>query len=501
MPEITLDQLKEQKAKKLEKMEAVEKPNLADMETAAPSQILPTVDPFAAQTQAKKEVADEINAAIDAKISRIEETAEALKAKMEEALEEQEIEESLVNQVKEEAELEKELEEVGATIEAETATDPAKASIEMTTTSYSIDSDDLNDKDLDDLEKELEEDELDTDAEALLEKQRAQYSELVKKNIKPITNVIDLSSFKVSGKEVSVSKVASTTPIVQVSDWVLPHTGRVISMKAFCGDDIDKLANQSRNRTAFNNAQETYQLIYDHIMDEDKPDTMEEWLKSIDFYDLSHLYFAIYKATFERNNYVPYICPNKECSEVFMPEIGIKDMVKYKNDEDKKYVESIFTGNRKATPESELLQISDTIAIAFRTPTLYNITFENLILDEATRTRYNNILAIISYIENIYEIDMATHTLNPIAYKKYPNDKAKTTKSKLITYTKVFKTLTSDQKGLIDAHIAGISEKAAMLTYVLPEVTCPKCNAKVEEEERDATSMLFTRHRLATIVI
>ena len=36
-------------------------------------------------------------------------------------------------------------------------------------------------------------------------------------------------------------------------------------------------------------------------------------------------------------------------------------------------------------------------------------------------------------------------------------------------------------------------------TYVYPEVECPKCKSKIEEQELDPLGMVFTRHRLTTI--
>lgn len=342
------------------------------------------------------------------------------------------------------------------------------------------------------------EDVADDDDKEQIEKLKAS----VKETIIPVRNKVDLSQFTISKKPVSISKLLSIdTGKARVADWVLYAAKTPISISELRGPEIEKLDPSKSSRNRLNTFKEIYTIIYNHIVDPNKPDTLEEWVKTVKFFDIQHIYFAIYKACFEGNNSIPYSCP--ECSETFMVDTIIDNMIKYKNDQVKEEVTKILKGDTTSTGEYpvELKQISDDYVVAIKDPSVYNIIFETAALDEAFTTKYNDLLGFISYIDAIYYIDRNTGSLCPIGIKHDPNNIVKTTKNKIRVYYEVLSTLTSDQYYELTSYITNIRDEDDNITYVMPEVTCPKCSHVVPEQATGADDLLFTRHRLAAISV
>ena len=110
------------------------------------------------------------------------------------------------------------------------------------------------------------------------------------------------------------------------------------------------------------------------------------------------------------------------------------------------------------------------------------------------------LLIVPVFIDSLYVIDQNAQTLVPIEAKTYPNNEVKTLKSKIVTYSKILKTLTSDQFGQLQAYINKLDDSASSdLTYVLPEATCAKCKKVIPETAMSPQEMLFTRHQLAVL--
>ena len=364
--------------------------------------------------------------------------------------------------------------------------------------------------DVKDIEYELEDDEeedfrntattiSDEEREEIINNFKAQ----IKAVIKPAKERLDISKFSIRSKAVSVSKVLATKlPTKHVSDWVLPNTKRSISISEFSGSDIEKLRVDGDRRNRINAIKDMYTTIYDHVLDGNKPKTLEEWVKNISWLDREHLEFAIYKACFENTNYIPYICINPKCNHTFIVQKKITDMIKYKNDEAKQKIRKLFEKDSTSpdTFETSLLPISDDYCVTLRPPSIYNVVFENSTLDDGFRSKYAEFLGAISFIENIYSIEHATQELVPIEFKTDPNDIIKTVKYKIRGMSKILSKLTSDEFAeLINATNAILQEEDDSCSYVYPEVECPKCKQKIEERAESPLNMVFTRHRLTTI--
>lgn len=326
---------------------------------------------------------------------------------------------------------------------------------------------------------------------------------LATEKLKPVSNKLDISSFTVLKKPAT-----NVNPIFQASSarvvkWVLPAQESIVLMKEFSGAELEKLREYSENTRSVDSLNRKYHMIYDHIVSP-KPANFEQWMKSTPYEDINHYTFAIYVACFKGANYLPADCINDKCKETFITDdINIMDMVKFDSTEVKnKFVElyqSEATPAGKGVYCTEIVPITNTIAIAFRQPSLYNI-IEVATLDAKSRSTYSHILDYIPYIDTIYAIDAEQHTLTPISYKTFPDNAQRTIRSKIKKFESIFSLMSVDEFGPVKAYIRAIVEKNAGISYVYPAVECPKCHTSTNEQPATAEELVFTRYQLGSLV-
>lgn len=398
---------------------------------------------------------------------------------------EDELSDSMLNAAKED--IEDEIAEAEAEEESDLPVDPSD---------LTIDDDDLLDLDFDD------DTIADSDDDDISEEEMDNLRDQIKEKLAVKAPVGEDGSIKVSNRVVSLSEVLnqqkSSAPVV---DYPLMSAGRCVSMRAFTGTDIDALNRGTSGRNRFKTMKEIYHTIYDHIEDPNKPD-FDKWLKVTSFMDIEHLYMAAYKASFHGANYIPFNCTNNECNHVFLSDdIDIEDyMIKFKDEAAKKKFFDILNNNDTVSKEdaclyeTKIVPISKTIAIGFREPSIYNTIFENSVLDQKFIDKYTKLLTMMVYIDNVYLIRGNEYI--PVSCKKDKNSIAKTAKYRIVTYSKIISTLSSDDYNNILAEIAKINDLGDEVKYQLPEITCPKCGQTIAAEEQSATQLLFSRHQL-----
>ena len=185
-----------------------------------------------------------------------------------------------------------------------------------------------------------------------------------------------------------------------------------------------------------------------------------------------------------------------------MQDVPLEDMVKYKDDETKKRVEEILNGEYTVdgTEDIEVVMISDTYAVGLKKPSLYNVYFELSIIDEEFRDKYSAFLGFMSYIDEIYYIDREHSELVPIdtSISDYKNI-SKSIKNKIMQYSKILRTLSSDQFSALQSYIYNIDQDMTKIEYRLPATECPKCHTKIPAEITDPEQMIFLRRQLLLI--
>ena len=341
----------------------------------------------------------------------------------------------------------------------------------------------------------------DEESEEEQQKRLDEFKEDIKSKIHPIKKSFDLSEFTISRKPISAAKIlnAPSQAKIKTADWALLNAKKPIAMTELSGIEIEKLNTNRRDRNMLNQVKDRYSIFYNHLLDDNKPGSLEAWLKLVADADIPEVFFCAYKATFEDTNLVPYSCD--ACKHTFMKEVPVDDMVEYPNDEVKKMVESIRSGDTTSVGsyKAKLVQITDEYVFAIKTPSIYTAQMEPAALDTQFVNKYSDLLGVITYIDQIFLIDAVNKTLIPIDYKPDRTDFVKTVKRKIVAYTKIINKFTVDQTYLLNKAITDLDEKENTLKYIAPETICPKCGAKIAKEERDPMTMLFTRRQLAAL--
>ena len=360
-----------------------------------------------------------------------------------------------------------------------------------------IDDDDLFD---DATDEKNENNNNDAEADTLLEELKNQ----IKQRVEPIKKSFDLSKFTISQKAVSAQKVMKLAVQVHqnVADWVLPSAGRSISVSGLSGPEILKLNPENSNRNRQNTFRDMYRVIYDHIVDGNKPD-FEVWLKQTRFVDMQHIYFALYMATFGGSNFLNYTCP--KCEKVFIKDVDFKDMVMYADDETKEKINCMLkqdtTSHSSDSYNVELIQVSNSYVLGIKTPSIWNVIMETASLSEKFLDKYSDLIDMVSYIDSAYLIDEQNGMLIPVNTKPDPNDMAKTAARRIKAMYDIIATLNSEEFYALRSKINEHDEFAtSKISYKIPETICPHCATKVPEN-RNVTpdNMLFMRHQLAAI--
>lgn len=375
---------------------------------------------------------------------------------------------------------------------------------------------------IDDEDMKFLDDEEDTDNEETEEsKDEKAKTEAIKNTIrneminkfKPIHNKLDLSGFSISKKPINASKVINEikSKAIECADGVLLSEKRAIRMSAWKPMEIQSIDPQ-RVRGGSSNynkyIENKLKLIYEHIIDANKPKSFEAWAMITPNTVMDDYMFTSYKATFGTANIVTFTCPDDKCNNVFMENVPVHSMLKFRDDTIKEeYMNILKLGNTDSTTSEykvDLYQASDEYVIGLKVPSLYNTYIEPTLVDNAFSTKYEDLILLLSYIDSIYILDRENRQLIPIDTKPVANDKVLSYKRRIKTYATILKSLTSDQLQALsvetDKYDAGKldddGELIRDITYVYPERRCPKCGKKIDEVEVNPDSILFTRHQL-----
>ena len=336
------------------------------------------------------------------------------------------------------------------------------------------------------------------------------FKELIKEegvDLNPIKNKINFREFKVKTKPVAYSKLLSITGKEKqeyTSEWVLPFSKKAITVSSLSGSEIAILTPIfAKDMLTVNDFVRIFGLVFKHLIDKNKPATMEQWLKTINYQDINHIYFALYKASFESTNYIPFLC--NKCHNTELNKYDISEMYTLGNDETKSLVESLLNSDTtsKSTVEEKFVQISEDYAVTLRQPSIYTMNFENRVLyNNDNMLKYASIISIISFITNIYVINRQTNELIAVDTQPVQNDIRKTVKNKFRVYYKIISSLSSEEfqilNGAVDKLAAANND--IQITYHIPEHKCSRCGTVLPKENiENPMSLVFMRHQLTLL--
>lgn len=375
--------------------------------------------------------------------------------------------------------------------------------------------DGIEDEDMKYLDEDDDEDEKDSEEE---EDEKAKTEEIketirkeVKKSFNPISKAINLNGFTIAKKPINAAKVINDikTKAIECADGVLWNQKKAVRMSAWKPMEIQSIDPQRLRGSNYNKYIENkLKLIYDHIIDANKPKTFEAWAMITPNTVVDDYMFTAYKATFGLSNIITFSCGDDKCNNVFMESVPIHSMIKFDSDAIKEeYMTILHEGNTDSSNSDynvTLYQASDEYVFALKVPSLYNTYIEPTLVNQDFNSKYEDRLLLLSYIDAIYKIDYANNQLIPIDTKPVVNDKSLTYKRRIKTFDTILKSLTSDQLMALsvetDKYDGGKLDDNGNLirdiSYIYPERRCPKCGRKIDEQEINPDNMLFTRHQL-----
>lgn len=349
----------------------------------------------------------------------------------------------------------------------------------------------------DDEDEDIQDDDEDEDkdTEKLISSIKNQLK-VTKEPFKPL----NLSNFKISSKTKSTADMLKDIPKLNTASWVLMDSGKPFTCSALGAIEIQNIHPEIRNKQygAIESLKVLYGVLFKHFESPNKPSTIEEWVKAIAYNDLDNIFFGMYKATFGKSNLITYQCNN--CKEVKIKNVPLEECIKYYDNNAKDEVERILKYGDSTFENkiiSNLIQLSDTLAVSVKSPSIYNIIFELSTIDEKFLNKYASVLSVTTFIENIYEIDSVNSSLIPITIKEDPKNITKSVKRRIRAKVELLKNLTSEQYDILLAEINSIDKHASSIQYIQPEHKCEKCGNVIAEVQTTAESMLFTRHQLA----
>lgn len=327
-------------------------------------------------------------------------------------------------------------------------------------------------------------------------------AELAKK-MKPIGKQYDLSQLTVESQPVMASSVINKiTPINnKVFTWALPRSKRPIVMRSFTATELNNLNNRASNNSL---TAELFKTIWEHIVAGQGPN-FETWAKCTSYFDVNHIWFSIYGACFDSSNYIPATC--QECGGVTIADnVPIYDMCKFSSPESKEEFEKIR--NMPIDPAmgsvfaEHRVQITDNLVVGFKEPTIYDAVIAPNSYDREFRDKYSDIIGIMTYLSNIYEIREVNGKvgLYRVSTKQFKNNDVKTNKARVIQYAKIIRSLRSDQYNIIIAFISSMNEDDT-LVYQVPAISCDHCKKEIPADTTAAYDLVFIRHQLALLGI
>jgi len=325
---------------------------------------------------------------------------------------------------------------------------------------------------------------------------------LVREKIAPISKKLDISTFTVAKKATASNNIFQATQAA-VAKWVLPATGVVVSMREMSGADLEKLRELMVDNTVNPDFKNGLKIIYDHIVSP-KPQSYEKWLKTTASADFEHLFMAVHIASFGEANYIPIDCVNPTCKKPYLTDsIKIMDMVKFVDKESEQKFWNLYNSDVTEVQglyTTEIVPMSNSFAIGFKEPSLYDIYVESTYYSGQFQDKYSSTMNYLPYIDELYVIDQVNRALVPIGYTTYDNNLSKTFRSKVMKYDKVLGTLTSDQHVILATYASKISQRINWFTYQIPETTCMHCgHVHPAIEDQTPSSMVFLRNRLTLL--
>ena len=390
-----------------------------------------------------------------------------------------------------------------------------KANIKNSTSSdFDIDEKDFEDVEDNDTAAQTEEDAVALSQEEITSIRKAGEKNLRNEILQKVINIgkkYDTTQFTVSKKVISIKDATKNipTPITRTASWPMMYAERPFIASALKGPEIALLLDydDSDSDSSIGITQNQLKIMYEHDANKYKPNTIENWAKTIPFLDIESIFAALYVASMKGANYFPMTCRDQKCQNQFLTDnTEISKVVKFSNDNIKKKFEEIqkvqITEENTRHYDTVVSVINDNFAIGLKIPSIFTMVYELNSVNREFVEKYSTVISIIQYIDYIYKINPDTMSFEPIGWKAYVGDYGKTFKSKIATYAKILKEFESTEFSILIALINSMLTKATeikALEYEVPACKCPKCGSEITAIPLAPRQLLFMRQRLVEL--
>ena len=376
---------------------------------------------------------------------------------------------------------------------------------------------DIDEEDFDDLDNEDDvntQDEISQEERDELSKKSLEHlkSEILKKVINT-SNKLNLQTMKMSSKVADVRDALRITksiaPKVTTGSWPMMYAKRNFVATALRGPDVAILVEAERSdNNRFGITVDQAKIMYEHDANPYKPSTVVGWSKTIPYDDLDAIYAALYLASLKGAYYMPRVCTDPKCQYSYLKTAPVlESMIKFPNDKVKEKFNKIKninpTKENSQSYESTITVINDRFAVGLKVPSIFTVLYENSGLDDTFIDKYSNMITLMRYIDYLYIVDQEDNNIRRIEWKTYPGDYTKSFKSKIATYSKIFKEFDEADFSIVLALIRSMTSGDIALdntySYNIPEEKCPKCGHIIESDPTSAKEMVFTRQRLVEL--
>lgn len=319
----------------------------------------------------------------------------------------------------------------------------------------------------------------------------------------PYKNKINLSDFEVddNNKVINIEDHLSISNL-STADWVLPNANRVGIFSALSGPEMLALNPNRSGQNRVNTMRKIYNIIYQHIVSE-KPASFDEWLKTTRFNDLDHYYFGVFKATFTGSNFMNYNCDN--CGHTFIHDLSFDDYVRYTDDETKEKMTALLrSGDTSIAPyDIHRCQIDDNYVMDLRNPSIQDTILDVAGLSEQFVSKYEDLMDVLVYIDNVYKINYDTHKLELIDLKVDHNNHTKTVARRISILNKILNRISTDAYYELRRNMVINFPNMNSISFQIPACKCEKCGAMIpaRTDGIEAQTLLFMRHQLGAFVI
>lgn len=314
---------------------------------------------------------------------------------------------------------------------------------------------------------------------------------------------IDTSGINI-GNPIAITNTIDPNDILQEGIWPLLSEGRVLRVKELRGALLNSVITVDDNKASYNDLMNKYGKIYKHVESAKEP-TVKAWIDNIDYTSYDDLNFSIYIPSFKNANHMALECSH--CGKNYLDKnIPMEKMYRCKDDAVKEKFESVMrSGNTSTEKPIKLKQISNEYFIGLKIPSIYRYFIEPKLLKPEFAAKWEELIAICSYIDSIQYIERDQQTgkvsLRPIQIKEDPDNPSKSLMDRLKKFIMIINKLTSDQYMYMISLINELDREHSDsgIEYLLPESTCPKCGKTTPAQRIFASQLLFTRHQLVTL--